>query len=151
VYVDDILGQPIVEIEKIVSFVGHTVDRPAIVENVLHFLKEFYAELGLDYGEEFSIDALAGAAVDGKLSMGDERLLSHIGSSLIVSSLNAVENEMALSGSLTAWPCKTFRDLESRSLDSSVMEKMPVQVKDVAPNCSAPHVKCTIRYDLAGG
>ena len=31
VFVEDLLSQPVVEVEKIVSFIGYKVDRPAIV------------------------------------------------------------------------------------------------------------------------
>lgn len=127
------------------------MDRPSIVDHVLPFMKELHLELGLAYPDGLPVDAMSALSVDGKLAVADGRQLEEIDSQLIVVSLNALENELVLSSTLTAWPCKTFRELETRELDTDKIKLMPMQVKDVAPDCSAPHVKCTIRYDIAGG
>lgn len=163
-FVDDLLAQPIVEIEKILSFMSLPVDRPAIVNSALVFLQELYTELGFTHTARIpqlvnspqllqltSPDAVSAHAHDGKLSVLDEVYLNGIDSSLVTSSLRALENELLISDTLTNWPCKTFRELETRKLSPEKQGQMKMKTADVAPDCSAPYVKCTIKYDLAGG
>jgi hypothetical protein len=43
------------------------------------------------------------------------------------------------------WPCGSFRDF----LKSGVA--LPIPAHELAANCSAPFVTCTVKYDLKGG
>jgi hypothetical protein len=152
VFVDDLLAQPIVELEKIVSFIGYPVDRPAIVSNILEFLQQLQTELGLPNHVLSTVTAISAASGSGKLSTADEQLLTTVDSALVASALNALEDELTNSNTLADWPCKTFRDLDKLATNKNgKLLALPMTTKDVAADCSAPHVKCTIRYDLAGG
>jgi hypothetical protein len=57
---------------------------------------------------------------------------------------------------LSDWPCKSFRKLfkkgsKNGSKFTTVPSlNMPINSDVLSANCSAPYVKCTVRFDLNG-
>ena len=57
-----------------------------------------------------------------------------------------LEEELSNTNNLSQWPCRNFLSLESSSSSSSLI--LPtLRYYDLAADCTAPYVKCTIRFD----
>lgn len=58
--------------------------------------------------------------------------------------LRALQRELDSTNTLSDWPCKSF-------LKNKCSPKLQVQPEMIAANCSAPFVKCSVRFDTRGG
>lgn len=122
VFVEDILSRPIVEMEKIITYIGIKLDRPKMVAAI----DEFRAHVTRDLGARAPND-LPGTLLEGAVA--------------------ALEDELTSTKGLTQWPCKMFRDLEPEK--SGVRLLMPAS--QVAANCTGLYVTCSVPYDQRGG
>jgi hypothetical protein len=120
VFVDDLLKRPRLEIEKMVSFIGGTFT------------------VNSNHGG-LTISQIVKKLQDSIMSR--DIPLEHIPMALIQKGVAAIEDELSNSKELTSWPCKLFSKLNTN---------LPLLPKLLSPNCSAPYVKCTIKYDIEG-
>lgn len=122
VFLTDVTSRPRVELERMVSFVGG----------------------------EFSLARTAGAASRDSLI---EALLAELGREatddlqtipeyLLEAGVAAVREELDATQELSAWPCRRLSELDAA---------LPLAPALLAPNCSAPSVRCTIPLDKRGG
>jgi hypothetical protein len=115
VFTEDILTRPVVEIEKIATYMGYPSDRPRIISAIEK------------YGP-----ALRAALVS-----------QEIPNEMYSAGLSALQDELTSTKGLTKWPCKNFRELDNRGL--------PLKSSQLAANCSAAYVTCSVPYDIRGG
>lgn len=54
---------------------------------------------------------------------------------------STIKNELEISDGLKKWPCRSFKEL-TKELNS-------FKYWQFAANCSAPHVICSVRFDMA--
>lgn len=134
VFLDDVLLRPMVEVDKILSFIGIRAARNDLLAAVGQFSKQLQSDLemhGVDYNPSTH------------LSVGH---LDVLPAHLVGPALAALESEMTSTDTLTRWPCKNFRDLEQ---DAALA--LPVKAKDLAADCSSPKVICSVGFDKNGG
>ncbi len=137
VFVDDLISRPVVEIYKILSFLGHRGARSDILEAVAALHKETIA--GLQVGPwELSVD---GAAVLHEQSYID-------GARLVEAGAAALAEEMEATDGLQKWPCNSFASLDSSSPESAML---PLKSASLAANCSGMYVVCSVPVDKRGG
>jgi hypothetical protein len=120
VWADDLLARPTAELGKIVTFAGGVVERAALQASV-----------------EVHLPALRRAWTEP--SAGGSAL-----SELYDKGLQAMRKEMASTKNMTRWPCRSFRDFPNKQ-DAA---RLPLPVPALAANCSAPHTKCSVRFDI---
>ena len=126
VFTSDFARRPVVELEKILTFLGVKASREDLLTAVngdAETVKEVFSEAPRLLAERILTPALAASIA------------------------SAIENEMKISKELTRWPCKFFRDLEKQK-DLYVL---PIPAKDLAANCTGNYVTCSVQYDFQGG
>lgn len=134
VFLDDVLLRPMIELDKILSFIGIRAARNDLLAAVGQFSKQLQADLemhGVDYNPSTH------------LSVGH---LDVLPTHLVGPALTALESEMTSTDTLTRWPCKNFQDLEQ---DAALA--LPVRAKDLAADCASPKVVCSVGFDKNGG
>ena len=57
--------------------------------------------------------------------------------------IHTLKHELDITKGFRDWPCQSF--------SKSYHKSMPIEPRVLATNCSAPFVKCTVKYDLDGG
>ena len=152
VFTDDLFLRPVVEVEKILSFIGYKPDRPAIVQSVGEFItnlkKELYPTSSLSPFSPTSPSHLKPSKGIGfARASPDDIFMESIPDSIVLRSVSALKDELVISKSLTQWPCKSFRELDT----TSVTTRLPLHSSQLAANCSAPYVVCSVRFDFNGG
>lgn len=114
------------------TFAGHKPNRDSLlgaIKTHLPTLTVEWDDLATIRNHFGNLTSSSGAAVDIN--------------AIFAKAVAAVQKEMVESQNLTKWPCKSFRDFK----DKSVIEQLPLPVKSLAADCSAKHVKCSVRYD----
>lgn len=132
VFMDDVILRPVIELDKILSFIGIRAARSDLVEASNAFGRKLQADLdmhGVDY------NPTSHAVIEH---------LDLVPQDLIPAALSALENEMTSTDTLAKWPCKGFRELEKTV-------KLPIPAKDLAADCSSPQVVCSVGFDQRGG
>ncbi len=148
VFVDDLLSRPVVELERIISFMGYKVDRPAIVAIVPSFLVSLKVELGDSFQPMKDISELDNYEPLGSF---DDSVLSVMPPLFVEAGMRSLKDELVSTKQLTVWPCRNFRELDGIAIKQGIDHLMVMKSADVAANCSAPFVKCSVRFDLSGG
>ncbi len=101
------------------TFSGFKAARADLLRAVEEFLPALLGELG---------------------AQGDADCGAKIPATLQQTCLSALANEMKISKELTKWPCRSFKELESA--------RLPLRFHALSANCSAPHVKCSVQFDM---
>ena len=123
VFTDDLLARPMVEIEKMLTFIGTFYDRHALISDD----SKLFSLLNTEIGVTDDISKIIRSKRD--------------------IALNAIELELNTTKYLTRWPCLSFRSLENDYKNEVLMMK----ASDVSANCSDPFVTCSVPYDQNGG
>ena len=139
VYVEELVARPAVELEKVLTFVGVKYDRPALLRAAPGFAASLAADLAPSAapGAHPSWPPLPPLAV--------------------ATMVKALEDELQHTDNLAAWPCPSFRRLDSHEGPkaqlpvSAATSRLPVPPDALAANCSAPHVTCSVGFDRQGG
>jgi hypothetical protein len=77
---------------------------------------------------------------------------SFLSEGTLAETIEAMDNEMLISKELTRWPCKFFRDFESKGKRGEEPPvQLPIPAKDLSANCSDKYVTCSVQYDFQGG
>jgi len=137
VFMDDVILRPVIELDKILSFVGIRAARSDLVEASNAFGRQLQADLdmhGVDYNP-------TSHAVIEHLDV----LPQH----LVETALASLESEMTTTDTLAKWPCKSFRELEKKLPNSPL--SLPIPAKELAADCGSPKVVCSVPYDQRGG
>jgi len=132
VFMDDVILRPVIELDKILSFIGIRAPRSDIVESSNAFGRKLQADLdmhGVDYNP-------TSHAVIEHLDL----LPTH----LVDAGLASLETEMTTTDTLAKWPCKGFRELD-------VAASLPVPAKALAADCGSKKVVCSVGFDQKGG
>lgn len=127
VFVDDFLRRPVVELERMLTFSGFKAARQDLLAAVAEH-------------QQALMDSLQLSAT---ASSGDTRFPARLYSALTA----AMQDEMRASKELTKWPCRSFRELDA-ALDQQQL-RLPMPFHHLSADCSAPHVKCSVRFDTA--
>ena len=148
VFLDDLVSKPLVEIYKILSFVGYRPGRGDMQAALQALGDSVWREMGM------SMSTGGGGRRSSSIGGGDWRLAadgSHVAHSvspsLWVAGTEALRDELSSTRDLQEWPCKTFKDLALHEKAA----KLPLGSADLAPNCGAPYVKCSVAVDRKGG
>lgn len=128
-HTDQFLQRPVTELEKMLTFAGYKPNR----ENLLSALQTHLPTLKHAWDDSAVMQQFYGNCT--ARGIPAELFLEKAAA--------AVQKEMAETQNLTRWPCRSFRDFK----DKSVVEQLPLQVRALAADCGAPHVKCSVRYD----
>lgn len=129
IFLDDLISRPIVEIEKMLSFIGNKISRPDIIGDIPLLLSEMSKEFNSNFNQES----------DGTYSM-----LTSVEIRMIA---DTIELELNNTLGLSKWPCPSFRSLEKELIN----EKLIMSPSDLSANCSDPFVTCSVQYDQNGG
>lgn len=113
-----------VEIEKMLTFIGGSYDRHALIADD--------SMLGISLLQEFNDSTCLSS-----------RLYDQ---NVIESAVRGIGAELNSTKFLTKWPCPSFRSLEQ---DRKI--SLPMKAVDLAANCSDPFVTCSVHYDQNGG
>ena len=137
VFMDDVILRPVIELDKILSFVGIRAARSDLVEASNAFGRQLQADLdmhGVDY------NPTSHAVIEH---------LDILPQNLIEPALASLESEMTTTDTLAKWPCKSFRELEKKLPNLSL--SLPIPAKELAADCGSPKVVCSVPYDQRGG
>jgi hypothetical protein len=140
VFLEDIIARPVVELEKILTFVGIKVSRDLLVSGIDSFMDSVYDDMKLLYRD----DAAAGVWAVIPNEMRHEIL--YVPDELKRRGFQVLADEMAKTKGLTKWPCESFREL-----DKEYGTLLPMKSAQLAANCSAAFVKCSVPFDIEGG
>lgn len=133
VFMDDVLLRPVIELDKILSFIGIRAPRSDLVDASNEFGRRLQADLGVHGVDFYPTTHVSTEHLDG--------LPAH----LIAPALSSLENEMTSTDTLAKWPCKSFKDLESKGLG------LPIPAATLAAECQNPKVVCSVGFDKQGG
>lgn len=125
VFIDQLYARPLAELEKLLTYIGFEFDRQQLV-TASQMFKE---QLGIFLHRT-----------------DDPQLISNnptLSSTQYQLGLKAIREELESTHQLTDWPCKSFKHFEDPTI--------PMHVPDLAANCSAPYVTCSVRFDTRGG
>jgi hypothetical protein len=125
IFTEDLLQRPMVEIEKMLTFIGGTYDRHALIADD--------AMLGQLLRREFN-DSIFAASRDYDREVAQ-------------AAMRGIETELNATKFLTKWPCPSFRGLEQ---DYSRVS-LSMKANELSANCSDPFVTCSVHYDQNGG
>jgi hypothetical protein len=121
VFTDDFTKRPIASLDSMLSFVGYKASR----ENLLAaFNSPSFNKLNKAWDASLSTN-------------GTTKSLFNIGA-------RTIEHEMAITNQLTRWPCKSFRDYKYKDH----LRLLPIPLNRLVADCDAPHVKCSVAYDI---
>ncbi len=135
-YADQLTAKPVTEIEKMLTFAGHKPDR----DSLLSAIKEHMPALAAEWDD---LAVIRGLFVNKTQHTTGSIITPADVDTLFSKAVAALQKEMVESQNLTKWPCKSFRDFK----DKTGIEQLPLPVKSLAADCSAKHVKCSVRYD----
>lgn len=163
VFVEDLLDRPVVELEKMLTFIGFNFARRTLLESIPDFIEEIKKSLfvgsvlpSVDNG-----DLRVNLSGNGKMfsTLVDSESYSdplRISAKIIQTGVSAMNSELKQTNGLTKWPCESFRNLQSVSnskkdpkLDILLSTLFPSAM--VAANCSSAFVTCLVPFDNAGG
>ncbi len=114
VHVEDLLRRPVFEVQRIASFIGIKVRE----EDILPLLQKY--SLGLtSHPNDIPLSNWQQLAVD------------------------TIKNELDTSKNLSRWPCRSFKELESKEV---LLPHRRYYM--LAVNCSRSFTKCSVQYDL---
>jgi hypothetical protein len=133
VFTDDLLSRPAVEVEKALTFLGSKLARDALL------IATSKSEWATVIAELHSPNA----------ETGDEMALSSIPDALRKIAAEAIQSEMKSSKELTKWPCGLIRTLHDGEEKGKL--RLPIDKAVLAANCTGRFVKCSVRFDQAGG
>lgn len=122
VMTEDLINRPMIEIDKILTFIGYKIGRRELLDA--------FAEYKLELQKEITTPTR------------DEILPSFIDSGL-----SALKNELESTDELQKWPCKSFRELDKMIKRD---EPLPIKFNQLAANCSSPYVTCSVPMDRSG-
>ena len=123
VMTEDLLNRPMIEIDKILTFIGYKVGRRELLDA--------FAEYKLELQKEIT-------------SPTRDDILP----SFIESGINALKNELESTDELQKWPCKSFRELDKMIKRG---EPLPIKSDRLAANCTSSYVTCSVPMDQRGG
>lgn len=126
IFVEDLVARPAVELEKVLTFIGFKAFRPDVFAAVNDLTSDLINELQLPPNGVSSIIAL-------------------MPTNIIEAATSALEDELTSTDMLTKWPCRSFREVDRMN------QKLLMTAPDLAPNCSAIHVTCSVPMDNQGG
>eukprot|EP01036_Dinobryon_divergens_P027168 gene27168-35893_t len=121
VFTTDFARRPVVELEKILTFLGVKASR----EDLLSVVQSNSEALQAIFSREKSQSSVLSPSQAADIA-------------------NTIESEMRASKDLTRWPCKSFRELEKKLL-------LPIPSSNLAANCTGNYVTCSVQYDFQGG
>jgi hypothetical protein len=156
IFVEDLLARPVVELEKILTFVGVKYSRPTLSAASLGFSERLQQVLsgGIPkYSAQQSFPGTSFVQISDGTSTETAKNYN-IPVEYISPMLDALENELEHSNGLTKWPCASFRDLDGprqqRFVSPSTLALfLPSDM--LAANCSDPFVRCSVPFDSNGG
>lgn len=119
---DELLNKPMIEIDKILTFIGYKVGRRELLDAFKEYKLEFQSVVTNPTRNEML-------------------------PSFIESGISALKNELETSDELQKWPCRSFRELDKMAKK----EKLPITFNQLAANCSTSYVTCSVPMDLNGG
>lgn len=121
-FVEDLLDRPYFFFQQILSFLNINADRDKLLSSInKHFptLKDYFYRTA--------------------------RRVEELDKTTLLLSTQVMKEELENSKNLQRWPCKSFKELEKKS---ALSEQLPIKYYQIAANCSAPYVKCTVPYDI---
>ena len=129
VFADDFIQRPVATLDSMLSFIGYKASREnllaAVASPAFNTLDHAWADEPLSPNGTMFLDE---KAMKSLLSVG----------------VRTIEHEMAGTNQLTKWPCKSFREFKNKEL----LRSMPLPVSSLVADCAAPHVKCSVSYDM---
>jgi len=128
VFIDQLYARPLAELEKLLTYIGLEFDRQQLVTAS----QRFKEQLGI-FLHRPDIDK----------TQTTTATTSILSPTMYQVGLKAVREELESTHSLTDWPCKSFKHFEDPTI--------PMHTADLAANCSAPYVTCSVRFDTRGG
>lgn len=163
IFVEDLLARPVVELEKILTFIGVKYSRPALSVASSSFSERLVKHLSGGISK-YSVQKLESSGTplvqlsDGSSTgaSGSTTVLYEIPREYVFHMLEALESELHHSNGLTKWPCASLRDLGSsagpkqQSVSRSTLALF-VPPEILAANCSDPFVRCSVVFDNSGG
>ena len=138
IFIDDLAVRPVVEIYKILSFVGHRAARADILEAMSVLYEQTMKDLHST--NQWQLSADGSSVLYDAVDLND--------SLLIEAGVAAFANEMTTTDGLQKWPCHTFAHLDSSSAESA---QLPLKSANLAANCSGAYVVCSVPVDKRGG
>lgn len=123
VFTEDLLLRPEVELQRMASFIGIKVREDDVRGAIARTIRSLPSPSGPPPAAP-------------PVLMNWQRIAA-----------DTIRDELVLSRNLSTWPCKSFKDLESKQHKGEVL--LPHRrYYMLSPNCSAPFVKCSVQYDF---
>lgn len=167
VFMDEFIMRPEFELDKILSFVGYRASRDELKKALTNSLPQLEHQLSIFQNEpHYNCDS-SRSSISSSTTVTNNILNSQTINEIIIprhlldAGKNAIQSEMKATKELTKWPCKSFRELDATTTQSTVSninnnnkgikQALPLSAKQLAANCNDKRVVCSVHYDRNGG